>query len=302
MTHGTCTEYFVSECILSLVNNYFDKIENCSVIQNIISNMYKTTTKQYYKTLAMIYFIGFVIPFLDLIWRSIKVVSDEERIIQFDNEKLNLNLCLFTQLLFMWIEGIQLYTYGRTYLEDFWNKVDIFNFLCFYLFYFLRMWHNNGPRFTPIGYWEKFNEAEQHKVDIDSVLSDEHPLDHFRLRRIATASTVTALLIVSILLKTFSFLKVFPSVGSFIQIFYKMLEASQYFTYVFLLWILAFSLLYMVVGIKVEDPTSDYGFDYGKQETGAIFLRYIILSFKNSVSGPEDPTDNFWTNLDWNKR
>jgi len=45
MTHGTCTEYFVSECILSLVNNYFDKIENCSVIQNIISNMYKTTTK-----------------------------------------------------------------------------------------------------------------------------------------------------------------------------------------------------------------------------------------------------------------
>lgn len=108
----------------------------------------------------MIYFIGFVIPFLDLIWRSIKEVSDEERIIKFDNEKLNLNLCLFTQLLFMWIECIQLYTYGRTYLEDFWNKVDIFNFLCFYLFYFLRMWHSNGPRFTPIGYWEKFNEAE----------------------------------------------------------------------------------------------------------------------------------------------
>tara|TARA_B110000285_G_C15058858_1_gene581167 strand:+ start:843 stop:974 length:132 start_codon:yes stop_codon:yes gene_type:complete len=43
-----------------------------------------------------------------------------------------------------------------------------------------------------------------------------------------------------------------------------MLEASQYFTYVFILWILAFSLLYMVVGIKVEDPTSDNGFDYGK--------------------------------------
>jgi hypothetical protein len=79
-----------------------------------------------------------------------------------------------------------------------------------------------------------------------------------------------------------------------------MLEASKYFTYVFIVWIIAFSLLYMVVGIKVEDPTNDGGdFDYHKEETVAIFLRYLILSFKNSVSGPEDPTDNFWTNLPW---
>ena len=161
-----------------------------------------------------------------------------------------------------------------------------------------------GPRFLPNGYWEKFIQAENKNYDdIDDILSKGYPLDHARLQKIAIMQTVTTLLILSILLKNFSFLKVFPSVGSFIQIFYKMLEVSKHFTWVFFMWIFAFSLMYMINGIKVEDPTADNNkFDYWKQETASIFLRYILLSFKNSVSGPEDPTDNFWTNLNWDRR
>jgi hypothetical protein len=109
---------------------------------------------------------------------------------------------------------------------------------------------------------------------------------------------ITTFLIFSIILKLFSLLRVFPQIGSFLEVFYKILKSSAQFTAFLLLWIVAFSFWYMIMGIKLDDPTSKGVNFYKDNSRVEILLSYFILAWKNSISGPEDPTDNFWTNLD----
>ena len=57
-------------------------------------------------------------------------------------------------------------------------------------------------------------------------------------------------------------------------------------------------MLYMVVGISLHDPVDESGSNFYETHNRLEILQgYLLLSIKNSVSGPEDPTDNFWSRL-----
>lgn len=131
----------------------------------------------------------------------------------------------------------------------------------------------------------------------DGEIAATESLDGDKIFTLAVMQSVSIILIGSIILKIFSFLKVIPSIGAFIETFYKILFASQQFLIFFSYWILTFALCFMVVGIKLEDLTQPDGNFYDSHTTNQIIIAYILLSVKNSIAGPEDPTDNFWTNI-----
>ena len=87
LKHQYCTEYLLSDCVFTLVKNYFENIGDCSVIQKLIKDVYQRRTKNYYIFLFVVYLFGFVFPFLNLI---IKAIKDDE---------INISLSLAQDLL-----------------------------------------------------------------------------------------------------------------------------------------------------------------------------------------------------------
>ena len=61
----------LSECVDALVTNYFDQIKDSSLIMKIIREMYNRRTRKYFIVLFVIYFFGFVIPFVLMITKAI---------------------------------------------------------------------------------------------------------------------------------------------------------------------------------------------------------------------------------------
>ena len=76
------------------MEEYFDDIDECSVLKKIISDQYYRITRKYYISLFALFFFGFVCPFIKLIYHAIKV-SEVENSGDTD-EKTRLNVCLFT--------------------------------------------------------------------------------------------------------------------------------------------------------------------------------------------------------------
>lgn len=70
--NSTCSEYLLSDCILKLVTNYFDQMGQCKVITNIINNTYEKRTRKYFLTVLIIYIVGFMVPFLAMIFSASK--------------------------------------------------------------------------------------------------------------------------------------------------------------------------------------------------------------------------------------
>ena len=59
-----------------------------------------------------------------------------------------------------------------------------------------------------------------------------------------------------------------------------------------------FALLYMIMGMKLEDEAGIRNNFYSDNSRIEILVGYLLLAWKNSIAGPEDPTNHFWTNLD----
>ena len=190
------------------------------------------------------------------------------------------------------------------YYNDIWNMVDLLNFFFYLTFHLMRKYSTYEWRFLPISFMSIIHHELDKDSHIDLFLPYNQPLDSQRIERLAIMQLVVMALTVSILLKIFSFLQVVPSVGAFIETFYQIMAAGYLFCGFFLMWIMTFMFLYMISGFRLEDETS-----YESQETMyqrynrlEIMQSYFILAWKNSVTGPEDPTDSFWTNLSEEKR
>jgi len=110
---------------------------------------------------------------------------------------------------------------------------------------------------------------------------------------------MTVVMLVSILMKSFALLKVMPSIGSFTAVTYSIMGSTAQFLLFFFSWVILFTFLYMLVGIRLENPTQPDQNFYENHSRYEILQSYMLLAIKNSVTGPEDPTDNFWSRLSY---
>jgi hypothetical protein len=157
-----------------IVKNYFNQIEDCSIIQKLITDVYCRRTRRYFKTLLIIYIFGFVIPFMLQIVSASRPLLEVNLLGSF--EKYELPLCFVTQGFFFYIELIQLYNLRMKYLRSVWNLIDVSNFAMFVTFYAFReksmsmldFFDSGHPRFLPISYM-----ADLKDLDADVLNADE---------------------------------------------------------------------------------------------------------------------------------
>ena len=94
--------------------------------------------------------------------------------------------------------------------------------------------------------------------------------------------------VVSIILKIFSFMRVYEKIGDFWELFMLLMKESSKFTLFFMMWIIIFAIMYQILGIDID-------IDYEDLSIREAFCYYFIFSWNNSVSNPSEPDDSFWT-------
>jgi hypothetical protein len=57
-----------------------------------------------------------------------------------------------------------------------------------------------------------------------------------------------------------------------------------------MMWIVIFAIIYQIIGVNI-------GIDYTTTSFKQSFFQYLIYSWNNSVSNPDEPKDNFWSQI-----
>ena len=66
---------------------------------------------------------------------------------------------------------------------------------------------------------------------------------------------------------------------------------SLKFTIFFIMWIVIFAVIYQIIGVNI-------GIDYSSKSFKEAFSYYLIFSWNNSVSNPDEPQISFWSMIE----
>lgn len=127
-----------------------------------------------------------------------------------------------------------------------------------------------------------------HQMSIFDGSGVEDVLSEQELSQIAFMTVANVIQVVSIILKIFSFMRVFEKIGDFWELFMLLMKESSKFTIFFVMWVTIFAIMYQILGV-------DINIDYDELSIRQAFVYYLIFSWNNSVSNPEEPSNNFWS-------
>lgn len=96
---------------------------------------------------------------------------------------------------------------------------------------------------------------------------------------------MNSLLLVNALIKILFFLRVYEKFGMLVQLIITVILDIKNFIFFFFLWLVLFSLLYRIAGIKIDRD------DYKNVNS---FLAYIIVIFRNSIGDEQIPNTDYW--------
>lgn len=97
---------------------------------------------------------------------------------------------------------------------------------------------------------------------------------------------MNSLLICNSLVKMLFFLRVYKSFGMLVQLIISVIWDIKNFIFFFVCWLILFSLLYRIAGIKISE--TDY-------KNVSSYLAYIIVIFRNSIGDEQVPDTAFWS-------
>ena len=121
---------------------------------------------------------------------------------------------------------IQFVNLGADYAYSIWNWVDLSNLFLYIAFYYLRLHQINGlqTKIFPISFLADLTpNVNIHRLEKD--FGGENP--SYELDSIAEITVITILLIFTIIMKMFSLLRIFTKIGQFLEVFYKIVFATQ---------------------------------------------------------------------------
>jgi hypothetical protein len=102
----------------------------------------------------------------------------------------------------------------------------------------------------------------------------------------AAWATLNIILIVFIVIKFMSLLRIFPKIGKLVKLLAQVLIDSIIFTCFFLGWIYIFSLIFQAAGIAIDGGDADEKSDY---QNLSITWKYLLYVYRNSIGDINAP-------------
>lgn len=249
--HGGFSLYELAEFLQVQNEKYGDKIEVQRDIKNIIDSIFMRT-HWVIELQFLVFLFGFCLPFMIQLFytRSAGVVV------------YCVLSCLITQVLFLGIEVLQMRKLGlRVYASNVWNLFDCSLFLLFCAYACMRLLDPSANVIPQSG-------------------------NTLKAAQLVFWIVMNSLLLVNALIKVLFFLRVYGKFGMLVQLIISVVIDIKNFIFFFVLWLILFSLLYRIAGIKIDE---------GDYKNVNSYLAYVIVIFRNSIGDEQIPDTNYWT-------
>lgn len=135
------------------------------------------------------------------------------------------------------------------YFSSIWNKFDITLFILFLVYSIMRFVNPSQTLIPKSG--NKMHSAQ-----------------------LVFWIVMNSLLMINSLIKILFFLRIYSKFGMLVQLILSVIIDIKNFIFFFILWLILFSLLYRIAGIKIDR-------DHYKNVNS--YLAYIIVIFRNSI-------------------
>ena len=101
---------------------------------------------------------------------------------------------------------------------------------------------------------------------------------------------INGLLIINCILQILFYLRNFVEFGKLVKLVHKCLNDILIFFSFYIISLAEMSLIFMVIGVEISADNDDYkGLN--------IFLKFFIMSFRNSIGDTTTPSYNYWMSL-----
>jgi len=180
-------------------------------------------------------------------------------------------LCLAVQIYLLGIEIYQVYDQKIEYLLDFYNIVDITEFVLYVFYVYYR--ERNLYILLP----DHFHLASQKLSKEEREVRQWMPLLHF-------------FLFIQALIRTMFYIRVFTGIGTQVQLIIVTLKDAMTFMIFLIYWIIFFSIAFELIGSGFVEEQETY-LDNKVNRTFTNFLQV----FRNSLGDLASPSYEYWT-------
>ena len=287
--------YSISEWMQIINDKFGTYIEKHQGLRQIIDVQF-VTTKRIYLMNFMIMLVGFDIPFV----YQVNLGPESEYLY----DQLN-HCCLATCIWFLCLEYIQVRGMGRNYFKEIINLVDLVLYCLYFYFYHIRVGKHEVHLLIPQKIQETFpfyGRCEDGKTAKPPQSDDEIKKCQQFMKSNAyiepeNASILTFVIVLLCFIKTWLYLRVFPTFGQIMRLSFSVLFAANAFSLFFYMVISFFAFGYHILGNSVgghEGGPDDGGGDY---ERLPYFIGLLLYSYRTAIGDLETPNALIWATI-----
>jgi hypothetical protein len=235
-------DFKLTKFTMDVFEKFGEDIEDQSDIRNIIDALF-IKDAWVIRVQMFIFVFGFMIPFL----LQLLSLRDPSSVMTC------LNICLFTEILFLGIEIQQIYDQQWSYFKSVWNITDLSMFLLFWVYYVIR---SDKPNREMLPYAPTEVQLKELLVVDGNVVDDVYTYDKEERMIYIIVNT---LLLIFTCVKVMFFATVNANFGILVELISKVIYNVGNFTIIFFFTIVLFDLLFIISGTEVikEDDDGD---------------------------------------------
>lgn len=161
----------------------------------------------------------------------------------------------------------------RNYLKNYWNLVDVFTMVVYFI-YFSYRWDHTGAAIPVLPEDGHHTSEGWFKDELEHKLRYYSPLVHLTL-------------ILTGFVKLMYYMRVYSAFGEFVQLVLACCDDVKIFLLFFLTWVMIFGVLFQVSGTTFDQK------DYATLPVVAFYLQ----TYRNSIGDISPPEYAYWQHI-----